>query len=73
MDTKTKELEMDTQLAAALAQEINDKNLPVHGIMGLPFVSESGNKMCKVRIECPVDFDLDACICRVINKTFNLE
>lgn len=68
----TNNFEMDVELVEALKTETIKNKLPLHIQTGIMFrASECDNLMMPVQIDYPDDFDLNAVLCGVVNKTYN--
>lgn len=69
----TENCEIDIDLLDALKAEVKNNNLPLQIQTGITYRSKCGNLVMPVQIDYPDDFDLNAVLCEVINKTYKLE
>lgn len=70
----TKEYDMDVNLVNVLRSEISEKNIPVQLQTGFTFISENGNPMMHVQMDCTDEYadELGVLISQVINRIYCL-
>ena len=65
---KKSQFEMDARLAGVLVARCHENAWPVHVWVGIPRLSENGNRVVRVSMECADGFPLDEKLCGVVQE-----